>query len=175
MGFKIIREQIFESEAGDQLFIMLISDHGLPAIRIDSRESCLCLRPIEWLSSAIRLYDLFCEKIIKVKSGETAIKLSKLLGLFSDEDEALFYFRVFNKRYSQAQIGAMSDEYKFEIDSKITPIDGSEQEAMKIIVTLSGKNRPIGQFVGTFTKGDFRFQVNSRILSEHSEKQVAGK
>lgn len=168
MGFKIIREQIFESEAEDQLFIMLISDHGLPTIRIDSRENCLCLRPIEGLSSAIRLYDLFCEKIMNVKSGETAIKLSKLLGLFSDEDEALFYFQVFNRRYSQAQIGAMSDEYKFEIDSKITPIDGSELEAMKIIVTLPGKNRPIGQFVGTFTKSDFRFQVNRKALVDVS-------
>jgi hypothetical protein len=163
-GFKIVKEVQYRSVEGEELYMMLIEEDSVYSIRVDSRLSCLSHRTFEDSKSCRELFELFWSKVAAFKSITPAKKLAQLIGLFKREEDASFYFKVCGRHWSQQEIGAMIDEYKLSMKSKISPKGENGTEKMRILITLPGHKTPIGQFAGTFMQCDFNFQLNAKTL-----------
>lgn len=152
-NFKILRDETFDYKNRKRFFLMLIKEFDRYAIEIVTEEKSYGRKFLKDKAEAEDVFE-FLETILgTAEDYELLLNTLNSFKVLRGANEIKFIFTVYNKKYTQAQIGALINKFSLNLNGSVTP-----SKKMTIKVTFTGSRVSFGKFMGTFLKKDFIFK-----------------
>ena len=166
-AFSIVAERVLNYGPEQELFVSLIHSEDNFWIEVTDRKKCIGRRYFNSKEHGAQFLSLLTTKLGTFKKYESGRVAAIIACGLKWTRETLFYLSVVNRKFRKEEVINILKRYYLSSNESIEEHAVPFMQKCKLVVTVLGRDFPIGQFVGNdFTRTDFKFQFNGNYFNQ---------
>jgi len=158
--FKIIEDETFYFRPAYKMFLTLIeSDANKFLLEITDASQLIGRRLVIEKSYAFHVFFVFRKQLVSFKYHSEAMLCLKNVFGYKTLRETVFAATVYGCQFNHQEIYKLREAFNLDYQLKFDDDSIADKtfEPVSVIVTFSGKSKPIGNWRGPFCGQDYRF------------------